>query len=299
MATPSNELNQVIGNSVSTVVHAYGGDIEDPLTTWPSSKPRPYAIPATMSLRDHDVAPAPLTILLIAFSAVVLLLYPGPDTRYVRTFMACGGVAFVLVAGLITPNVYNNRVLLAPVLALVPVVGVAFTALSRRPGSLAKGVFLTMLVAVTCVGLAAMSWNARNPLVPVPHRIGWSSPGYWSKPYDELRFSVAPEYLAVRTAIVRAVDANGIERIGIVQPGTRGFPVYPLLGALSGREVRYVRYTALADRISPPQFAPQAMLEIVNSEAYPWVLDDGTARGEMLVRPVRLLNWVVFLYRTP
>ena len=298
MATPSQAANGAMATAVSAVTLSFGGSTEDTMTKWPGSGP--YAIPAGISLRDHDTAPAPLTVLLIALSAGVVLVSSTANTSQFRWYVTCGSIGFILVSSLVTPQIFNNRTLLGPVMLLIPVVGLAWSCLGLQSQRALRVVYATILVAVMCVGGTALLWNSHNPLLPIPK---WtklrSAPAYWSMPYDELRFAISPTYKSVTAAIAESASNNGIQRIGISVSGRSRFPIYPLLNSLSNHQLGYVDQTELPDLIKSPGFAPQAILRIAHIDEYPAVMNDGTRRGTMLVEPTRVLDWYVFFYRTP
>jgi|GEM_PF-2225535 len=295
-ATPSDELNGPLVGLVSAIARSYGGSVDDALTRDPYAGP--YSLPA--SIRSHDYASAPLTVVLVVLSVAAILLLLKPRVPSVRVFMTCGGVAFVSVAGLIAWNFYTSRVLLGPLLVLVPLVGVAFSVLQARPGRLARTAFSVILVLTVGTGYFALCFGLNNQLLPLPKWTGQlDGVGYWTVPYEQLRFRVFGEgFAGVSDTIANAASEHGIDRIGIDEP-TIGFPVYPLLTALSGRELGYVRHTVLPGQIRAPGFAPQAVLEIVPASAYPQVLEDGFPRGEMIASPQRITEWMVLFWRTP
>lgn len=281
--TPSGALNDAVAGTVSTVIRAYGGQVENPLTQ--ENVSGEYRLDGRIT--NHDVGPAPATLLLVGFSLLVLAVLRGSKRR-TGWYLLCALAALFVTGGLVSWNLFINRVLLGPVLLLTPAVGVAFTLIRRKPSRWLKVTMLGLLGMCVAWGAFVMAFNSSHRLVSpsvVPMLPFERDLGYWNSSYEDLRFRVlVPELEEPFRNVAEAIDAAGIERVGI-HDRIAHFPVYPLLHLLSSREVGYVREIVLADRMSEGVTAPQAIVEIVPAEEYPSVLEDGTPRGDMLVEP--------------
>lgn len=298
LATPFERLNRIPEATVRAVVAAYGGDIENPLTSEaPSGE---YRLDPRVTV--HDVGPAPVSVLLALLSAAMIL---PARRRYPMAlwYAACALSALFLTAALVSWNLFINRVLLGPILLLMPLAGVAVTsALERGKRSLVAPLVALVCFAVLWAGFV-MAFNSTHRLVPpslAPALPFQRDLGYWNTHYDELRFRVlVPHLEAPFKAAADAVEEIGAKRVGI-HDHIGHFPVYPLLYLLEDREVGYVRNLVLEDQIGDLALDPEVIIEIIPADEFAKAMGDDTRRGALLIEPQHADDHAVLLvYRAP
>ena len=299
LGTPFESVNELVASVVRTTVGLYGGDLENPRTKEAPSGP--YRLDPRIA--THDVGPSPMIVLLIATSVAILLASWRRLRRERLWYLACALTAIFLVAGLISWNLFINRVLLGPLLLLVPIVGVAVTEAQRHSRRTVMSIVYLILILAVAWGAFVMLFNTTNRLISpsvLPEGIEARELGYWNTSYADLRFRVlTPELEKPFKAIAAAIEQENVTRIGI-HDHVAHFPNYGLLWLLGDRDVRYVRNTLLQDRISTAHFEPQVIVEIIHADDYPDLLQDGTTRGEQLLEPQRAGEYaVMLLYRVP
>ena len=295
LGTPFNHINRPIVGTVKAIVQSYGGDIDEPLTKlYPEM---PFALPVELTL--HDNAPAPLTMALIALSAVIALLGTKRQADQVAAYTACAAVGLVLCAGLISWNPWITRILVAPVLMLTPIVGIALSSVQAPSGRGLKFALAGMLGLSVAAGLFATVFDMTNPLAPpIRQESAWANAGFWNTSYDNLRFKMNPDCEAPFKAVAAAAQTHGIQRIGIDQH-FKNFNIYTMLSLLPDVRWGYVGGTKLPELLDPNAFSPQAILELVPTDQYPAVLGDGAPRGTELLPPQRTSDAVILFYQVP
>lgn len=292
VGTRSDRVNAVIVGATRAIVSAYGGDIDDPLTI--EHGQGEFLLPNAFT---HDTVPAPMTVVLVALSAVVVTVHPSAAERRAAAYALSGIASLLLVAGLVTYNQFVNRILLVPMLLLTPIVGVAATMLSRQRGCASDAVVAGAMSAVTLAAMWALCVNPLTPLagaLPDAVRPAGVPP---LKGYEQMKYVLIPELEGATQAVLQAVEAEDIDRIGVTHG--IGYPIYPLLEPLADRHLTYVAPTLLPETIPPTESHPQAILEVVRNDEYPAVLADGRERGEMLIDPARTWFGTVLFYRAP
>lgn len=292
LGTPSERVNAGVAAGVRGIVGLYSGNPDDPRNAEEASGP--YRLDGRIT--SHDVGPAPLIVALAAFAAAAVTR----AGRKARLYLACAATALALTAGLVSWNLFVNRILLVPLLLFVPLVGLAAEHLRSRT---ARAALAALAILAVAWGTGVMALNSTNRLVPpavLPFDLGMRDLGWWNTPYEALRYRVlAPEMEMPSRAIAAAVTARGAHRVGIIDH-VRHAPVYCLLAPLGDRDVAYADKTLLRNRLDPSGFVPEVIMEIVAAEDFPQVLRDGTARGEMLVEPQFAGSYyVLLLYEAP
>ena len=284
---------------VRSIIRDYSGRINDPLTeeNYPSE---PYRLDNRVT--NHDVAPSPLTVALIAVAAAVVLGYRRVPA-HARAYLFCGLAGGFLAAELITYNYFINRLLVADLLLLVPTIGVAVTVIEERRSRALRVLLVATLILSVGWAAIVMLFNSTNRLVSptfAPVAVGQRNLGYWNTSYDELRFRMlTPDLEQPFKNIAAAIRNAHASTVGIdarVPMGT--VPVYPLLSLLSDHHVSYVRDTLFPDKIKARGPQPAVIVEVVEADNYPQVLSDGRHRGRMLLPPQRNGEWVFLLYST-
>lgn len=294
LGTPSEGVNGAIASGVAGIVRAFGGDVDSGSNAEEVSGA--YRLDARIT--NHDVGPAPVIALLVMVSIALVLGSRSVRSPATVLYLACSLGALALTAGLVSWNLFVNRILIAPLLLLVPVAGLAFE--GTRGALRVATVALTALAVVWGAGVMALnSTNRLLPLGALAETLGTRDLGWWNTSYDDLRFRVlAPEMERPVRRIVEALDDAGVKRVGIDDRVTHA-PVYCLLAELGDRQVGYVGETVLPDRIENGGFTPEAIIEILPADAYPAALADGTPRGPLLVEPQDAGGYyVILLYRT-
>lgn len=299
LGTPFESVNELVASIVRTTVGLYGGDLENPRTKEEASGT--YRLDPRIA--THDVGPSPMIVLLIAASVVIVLASWRHVRRQTLWYLACGLTAVFLVAGLISWNLFINRVLLGPLLLLVPILGVATTVARCRSRQTAAAVLYIILGLAVAWGAFVMAFNTTNRLIPssvLPQWVQARDLGYWNTSHSDLRFRVlTPELERPFKEIAEALDGQGIRSVGI-HDRIAHFPIYPLLWLLSDYDVEYVRNTLLPDRIASPSFDPEVIVEILPTEEYPAAHDDNTLRGDFIIEPLHAgESVVILLYRAP
>jgi len=296
LGTPSKPLNARIATAVAAVVHVYGGDLNDPRTR--ESDTPTFAVGSDVTM--HDIAPAPLTMALVALCigalAGVGIRSRGPS---VRAYVLASSAAFVLSACLINWNPYTNRLLVGSLLIFLPLVGAALTALTTRGWRVVRTALVIVLACAIVWGAVVTVFNLTNRVVSlsvVPIRSGIHDVGYWNTTYDELRFETVPALETPYKRLAAAVLAHRVERLGIDQH-IADLPILPLLQLLPDRTFGYVGHTVLPGRLIAPEFSPQAVVEIVPADQYPAGLSSAARAGTQLVPAQRGYDWVFVLYR--
>jgi len=292
LGSPSLLLNGAVEHGVRWVAGLYGGTAGNPDEV--------YAVSGEVV--NQDYGPFPVVVLLVSASLLVLLILPLADRRLVHGYLACGCSGLLLIATLIVWNPWTNRLMMGPVLLLMPLVGVATSALEARRLPLLRGLLLGVLGLSVLWGAAAMLFDSTNRLVPptlLPVKVGNRDLGYWNTSWGDLRFRIlVPHDEQLFKMIAQIVTRDGFQRVGI-NAKAGNVAIYPLLSMLSGRHVEYVGDTVLKDKISAPDFKPQVILEVIDAKEFPQQLKDGTRRGEMLFEPTTAGGEVFLLYRAP
>jgi len=299
LSTPSDRANDMIASGFRVLIRSYGGDPENP-GTLDRNMPGPYALDHRITY--HDVGPSPITLLLVAAAAIVLLLDRNRATVRAKWYLLCGAAALFISAGLIGYSYYINRVLLGCLLLLVPLVGPAFSRLELDRRRAAVGLMLGLLAACVAWGAAVMSLNATNRLLPpalTPVRIGSRDLGYWNTPYADLSFREHAPWLELPyKEIAAAIREGGYTRVGIDSKALN-VTIYPLLALLSDRQVEYVGDTLLQGKLQAAQFSPQVVVSIIPADAALETSSGIAARGKSLYGPVTAGDLVLGLYRVP
>lgn len=296
LGSDSAALNQAIVGAVTATVEAMGGDIDDPLTN--EHGKQVYALPGDWL--GHDQAPA-LSVTLLVLLSLASAFSPRLRTSSLQAGYGIAGlVSLAMVTGLITYNAAINRLLLAPLMLLVPLIGCVYSVGHSRISRVVQLISLPLIVASVLIAGAAIAFNGSTRLIPFP---GWApstqmSPttGWWEVPYDRLRYKLNPESEALATALSEAVEVNEISSVG-VRKRVDGVPVYPLLRALRDTRLQYIDYVVLPDKLQSTEQPPEAVLEIVNVNEYPEGLSDAARQGETLVAPTRVWEGIVVFYR--
>jgi len=295
LGTPSARVNGVITDGVRAIVRTLGADIENPLTKL--NPTGPFSVEAAFA--HHDLAPAPFTLALVGLAALILLSHRSMRSAPMIGYASCAAVAFAVCAGLLRWNPWITRILLAPLLVLAPIVGVAFTVVEGSRERVLNAVLGCALALAVALGLLAMTFDATNPLVPQPWGVSsaWNA-GYWESSYARLHFKMNAEYEAPFEAVATAARQRGIQRIGVYQY-FKNFNIYPMLSLLPDVRWGYVGDTKLPELLDPNAFSPQAILELVPTDQYPAVLGDGAPRGTELLPPQRTSDAVILFYQVP
>jgi len=292
LGTPSAAVNDRIAGVVAGVVRLYGGDLNDPVTR--EIPAGPFMLDARVTL--HDVAPSPMTMLLVVVSIAVILVSRTRDrVPGVIGYLVSAVVAFSGTACAITWNHYTNRVLLGSLLLLIPLAGVAFTLAEGR--RVVRAVLVTVLAGCIAWSAFAVALNSTNRLIS-PSLLGLTAGndiGYWDTSYEDLRFALVPPLREPSGRIAAAVEANGIERLGIHQI-IAGIPMLPVMQSIPGVTFGFVGNTTLPDKIKDPDFAPQAILEVIPEDRYPEAMSEAARAGRQLMEPQVGLGWVFVLY---
>jgi hypothetical protein len=296
LATPSTAVNERISGAYRAVIGVYHGNLDNPLNNEVVSGP--YRLDNRVTF--HDTASAPVIMLLLLVAAVLVVTRGRRRARLAVGYLAAGGVALLMSAALISWNLFINRVLLEPVVVLVPLIGVGATLLGPVAGRWGRAAFTGLLGLALAWAATAMLMNTTNRLISpswLPVHTSLRDLGWWNTSYDDLQFRVlTPELEAPSKAIRSAIVASGIERIGLDVRHPH-FPVYPLLSVLKDRQVAYVRDTVLPDKIDATKFSPQVIIEVLPRDQYPAALSDGTPRGAQLAPPAVLADEVILFYR--
>lgn len=292
IGTPSERVNTVVASGVSGIVTVLGGDVDSGSNAEEASGS--YRLDARIT--NHDVGPAPVIVLLVTVSTAFVLGSRRTRTLVTAAYLGCALAALALTAGLVSWNLFVNRILVAPLLLLMPVAGLAFDGSCRT----ARATLAALTAVAIAWGGGVMALNSTNRLVPPPASLGMRDLGWWNASYDDLRFRVlAPEMEGPTRRVVAALDTAGVSRVGIDDRVSHA-PVYCLLAELGDRQVGYVGETVLPDRIENGGFTPEAIIEILPADAYPAALADGTPRGPLLVEPQDAGRYyVLLLYEVP
>ena len=299
LGTPHDGVNDWIENMHRSVIVMYGGDPENPRTIDANVRGT-YQIDARVLY--HDVGPSPMTALLIAVSAVIVLALGRLTSKTSRWYLLCAGASLFLTAGLIGYSAFVNRTQLGALLALVPVVGVAADALEQDGRRFWRWALYTLLGIAVAWGAAAMLFNSTNRLVSpslVPFSIGNRDLGYWNTAYEDLGFREhAPQFEEPYKTISAIVHRNGYERVGIDSKALN-VPIFPLLPLLADRQVAYVNNTLLKDKIAAAPFSPQAIIEIVPADQFSGASSANGHQGRLLYGPARVTDLVITLREVP
>jgi len=301
--TPVPRINAVLVASTKTVASLFGGDVDDPLTRL--SKWDVFTVPS--AINSNDSAPSPSTAALVVCALVVLAALPKKRRPAgLGAYAACAGAAFVLCAALLASNVAVVRLLIVPLLALTPLVGVATSVPPPRFEAWTAWFWRIALGLAVATGSTALLWGSTSPLAPWPPFLNTQSARshvqWWNTSHEDLVFRTSPSTQAPFEAVAEAARANGIRRIGIVQHPYSGpymVFIYSMMSLLPDTAFGYTRFTLLSDRIDAAAFRPQAILEIVPDEKYPAVLADGEARGAELTAPRHCEYGTILFYRAP
>jgi hypothetical protein len=207
-----------------------------------------------------------------------------------------------LTASLINWNHFINRVLLVPLLLLIPIVAVAFE--DSRPLGTRAGRIIVPSLLLSAVGWAilVMLFNPTNRLISaaaLPESLRGRNVGYWNTSYDDLRFRIlVPQMEAPASRIAQVVRSKEIRRVGLhVRVGD--FPVYPLLARMGDREHHYVRANVLPGRISSDAAAPEAVVEVLSKADYSGRYRWDPRRGTALLPPQEAGDAMILLYTPP
>lgn len=282
LGTPVPGVNALAETAIRALVKAYGGRIENPRTQEAPSGD--YHLDGRIA--NHDVAPAPLIALLLLASLAVL---PWRSNHTAASYAACAITAMFLIASLVSWNVFINRILLAPLLLMIPLAGVARDAARTRGRVAIRMGLATLLVGASAWGGFVMIFNSTHrlvspslvPAIPFGRDVGW-----WNTSYDDLRFRVLIPHLEqpFRDAAA-AVAATDAERVGI-RDHVAHFPIHPLLHLLQDREVGYVDLLVLPDRLGYRAVDPNIVIEIIPPGEYATIMADGYLRGDILAGPI-------------
>lgn len=295
LGSPSEAANGAVSSAVRALVRVIGQDADGPSNAEEVSGP--YRLDGRVT--NHDVGPAPFMVALIVLAVAVGGLTRRLDRR-TTAYLACATMALVLVAALVSWNLFINRILLPPLALMVPAIGVVYE--RAHPLRAARAALAIALALALAWGAFVLAFNSTNRLVPptvLPSALEMRDLGWWNTRYDDLRFRVlAPEMEEPSRAVAEAITERGLTRVGIHDRVLHA-PIYPLLHLLRDREVGYVGDTVLRDRIDSSGLRPEAIVEIVSAEDYPAVLADGTPRGGLLLEPQRAGEYYVILLYQP
>ena len=295
LGTPVDTINGRTAKLIRSVAGLYSGVVEDSRT----KEDPALTFQLDKRVTNHDVAPSPMTVILIALGAIVVLVSKGVPP-YVRIYLLCAAAGGFLVAGLISWNPYINRLLLGSLLLLAPVVGLGATVLLRTRIGAVRALLAVLLSLSVGWGIVVTLFNSTNRLVPpswAPLSVGNRNLGYWNTSYNDLRLRVLTSDLEdPYKNISAAIASAGVSRVGVdVRTPLGWFPIYPLLTLLSDHEVRYVGDTLFPDKIGET-LKPEVIVEIVPGDDFPEILGDGRSRGAGLLAPQHTEGHVLLLY---
>jgi len=297
LGTPFAAVNAATESTVRGIVGVYSGRLENPANKETSSGG--YRLDGRIA--THDVAPSPLTVVLIVISSLIVLAGGRrAASSHAKWYLLASVSAAVVLAGLVSWNLYINRILLAPELLMLPLVGVALTMLQTSGRRLGVSILVAVLTLSVGWGAFVMLFNTTNRLVSpsvLPDSIQARELGYWNTSYEDLQLRIlAPEMERSFRLIARQLDQRGIDRVGLYdRVGLT--PIYPLLRLLGDRDIGYVGSIVLPETTRPIEFEPQAVIEIIPAEQYPAVLDDGNPRGASLLPAQHIQDWVLLVYQ--
>ena len=296
LGTPFTSVNLVFAQAARGVAGSYGGIVEDPRGE--EDPTQTYRLDNRVS--NHDVAPAPLPVLLIILAGLIVLVSSASD-RVIKMYVACALAGGFLVAALISWNPFINRLLLGALLLLTPVVGIGVTVLQRSPERWRRILPASLVALCLGWGMIVMLFNSTNRLIPptyAPFSAGNRNLGYWNASYDELTLRIlTSSFEGDFKAIAAAVRSAEVSSVGLnVRTPMGQFPILPLLSMLPECSFSYVGDTLFPDQIQSVSVNPPVVLELLSAEDYPLSAKDRSARGQMLIPPRETGGHVFLLY---
>ena len=212
LATPSDKMNSLVLELVSSIHNWLGLGISDPRTTWTGAQ---FGVAFSM---QEDAAGNPIHFILLGLS--FLLLFRHRDSRTIL-FGVCGMIGFVLFSFLLNWQPWNSRLQLP-----LFVVGSAFLAVV-----LTKTLPRSMNVLFACILMvAAVPYLLNNPTRSL---IGQESVLIKDRisQYFTNQENLEDPYKLTTTAI----QSSGCTQVGLIMnPDDWEYPLWVLTGATKG-----------------------------------------------------------------
>jgi len=234
VGTPIKQINTKLVSGAQAIAHRARLDLNMPADKETSSTP--YALNAQIT--NHDRAAAPLTVILLCVTLVVLIRYAKRSFQARKTLGYLGLVAlgFCSTAMLVTWQPFITRTLVVSLLALTPAVGCAFEVARKRSGAGRIGYLRIVLIVV--LGLTALLaclvilFNTTNPLLPTRYLPGESGRnlGFWNTSRADLSFeTLTPSLGSTVHFLEQSANMKSVKRIGLTGDAIKIQPLYPLL----------------------------------------------------------------------
>jgi len=221
-------------------------------------------------ITNHDLAPAPLTALLLFVALLVLVgcVRKSHEARRVVGYCILACLGYGSIAALVTWQPYITRTLMGALMALTPLVGCAFGIVSGhsiRMRQLARGALSAVFVLTLLLAGMVIVFNTTNPLLPtnlVRGSMGRDL-GFWNTPRSQLSCkTLTPSLISTVAFLEHDPEIKKVERIGLTGDNIWGQPYYPLLTPLAQQKVTVLPEAAVdgSERFITPDMLPPELI---------------------------------------